>query len=122
MLSLGNAQKRWTKRPERSFGSNQVDFGGIVAPASAIAMTSEICVGIHREGDRAAPRAHALLQLARAANPADEVDAGIRARIADAEDRPEEAVLEDRDVEGGDGIRFLRPARVGVMVCQFSSK
>src|SRR5450759_4061757 len=41
----GEPQNRCTKRPERSFGSNHVDFGGIVAPASAIAMTSARDVG-----------------------------------------------------------------------------
>ncbi len=29
----------WTTRPERSFGSNQVDFGGMIPPASAISIT-----------------------------------------------------------------------------------
>ena len=36
---------KWLTMPSASFGSNQVDFGGIIAPASATAMRSLICVG-----------------------------------------------------------------------------
>src|SRR5438552_2037723 len=32
-------------RPSTSFGANHVDFGGMMPPASATAMTSLICVG-----------------------------------------------------------------------------
>jgi hypothetical protein len=35
----------WLTMPSASFGSNQVDFGGMIAPASATAMRSRICVG-----------------------------------------------------------------------------
>ena len=35
----------WLTMPSASFGSNQVDFGGMIAPASATAMRSLICVG-----------------------------------------------------------------------------
>ena len=35
----------WTNKPLRSLGSNQVDFGGMVLPASATAMTSLMLVG-----------------------------------------------------------------------------
>lgn len=34
-----------TKSPDRSFGSNQVDFGGMISPASAIAISSAMLVG-----------------------------------------------------------------------------
>ncbi len=37
--------KECIKSPLRSFGSNQVDFGGITSPASAIANKSSIDVG-----------------------------------------------------------------------------
>ena len=35
----------WKKNPERGFGSNHVDFGGITAPASATATSSSMLVG-----------------------------------------------------------------------------
>jgi len=35
----------WLTMPSASLGSNQVDFGGMTAPASATAMRSRICVG-----------------------------------------------------------------------------
>ena len=62
---------------------------------------------VHREGDRPAPGPHALLQLTRPADPADEVDSRVRAGVADAEDGTEQAILEDRDVEGGDRVRQM---------------
>jgi len=64
---LAGRQTSWTKSPLRSFGSNHVDFGGMISPAS-----------------------HA----------AHERDARVRARVADAEDRREQAVLKVRDVQG----------------------
>ena len=35
----------WLTMPSASFGSNQVDFGGMISPASATAIRSLICVG-----------------------------------------------------------------------------
>ena len=35
----------WLTMPSASFGSNQVDFGGMMPPASATAIRSAICVG-----------------------------------------------------------------------------
>jgi len=40
-----NQSSKWLTMPSASFGSNQVDFGGMIAPASATAMRSLICVG-----------------------------------------------------------------------------
>lgn len=37
--------KEWIKMPLRSFGSNQVDFGGIMLPASAMSIKSSRVVG-----------------------------------------------------------------------------
>ena len=45
MKVLPSHESLCTNMPLRSFGSNQVDFGGIVSPASAIAITSSIRVG-----------------------------------------------------------------------------
>ena len=36
---VGKNQKLWQTRPSRSFGSNQVDLGGMISPASAMAMS-----------------------------------------------------------------------------------
>ena len=44
--SVRRAQSRtWLTMPSASFGSNQVDFGGMIPPASATAIRSAICVG-----------------------------------------------------------------------------
>jgi hypothetical protein len=37
--------RTWLTMPSASFGSNQVDFGGMISPASATAMRSAIRVG-----------------------------------------------------------------------------
>ena len=39
MPGAGTDQKLWLTRPSRSFGSNQVDFGGMMLPASAMSMS-----------------------------------------------------------------------------------
>lgn len=44
----------WIKSPLLNFGSNQVDFGGITLPASAIAIKSSMVVG-HIEKATAIP-------------------------------------------------------------------
>ena len=36
---------RWLRRPSRSFGSNQVDFGGMISPASDTAIRSATLTG-----------------------------------------------------------------------------
>jgi len=40
-----NQSSKWLSTPSASLGSNQVDFGGMIAPASATAIRSVICVG-----------------------------------------------------------------------------
>ena len=40
-----NQSRVWTTRPERSFGSNQVDLGGMMPPASAISITVSTFTG-----------------------------------------------------------------------------
>ena len=44
-ITRGNQSSMWLTMPSASLGSNQVDFGGMIAPASATAMRSLICVG-----------------------------------------------------------------------------
>ena len=84
----------WTKRPERSFGSNQVLLGGMIWPASAMSMSCSTVVGIHGEGDGCFAGIDELHEFAGAADAADEVNALAGARIVDAEDGGEQAVLE----------------------------
>ena len=43
--ACGSQSSIWLTMPSASFGSNQVDFGGMIAPASATAMRSRISVG-----------------------------------------------------------------------------
>ena len=49
VCSVALLQIRWIKRPLRSLGSNQVDFGGMRRPASATAKSSLIEVGYIRK-------------------------------------------------------------------------
>ncbi len=44
-VALRAQSSRWLTMPSASFGSNQVDFGGMIAPASATAIRSVIWVG-----------------------------------------------------------------------------
>ncbi len=44
-LCAENQSSKWLTMPSASFGSNQVDFGGMIAPASATAIRSVIWVG-----------------------------------------------------------------------------
>src|SRR5204863_4100244 len=60
--------------------------------------------GIQRERDRRLAAIHEVLQLARAARAADEVDALVGADVGDLQDRREQLVLEDADVECADRI------------------
>ena len=50
-------QTAWTKSPDRSFGSNQVDFGGITAPASAMAIISPTVTGYIENATASRPSA-----------------------------------------------------------------
>ena len=40
-----NRSGSWMNNPDRGFGSNHVDFGGITCPASATATSSSMLVG-----------------------------------------------------------------------------
>ena len=91
--------------PERSLGSNQVLFGGMIWPASAMSISWATVVGYIEEG-HAAGRVHAAEVLAGSADAADKVDALTGARIIDAENWGQELLLEDADVEPGHRIRF----------------
>ena len=44
-LGAATGQIKCTSSPSRSFGSNQVDLGGMIAPASAIAISSPMSTG-----------------------------------------------------------------------------
>ena len=64
--------------------------------------------GLHGEGDGGLAGVDVALELGGAADAADEVDARVGARVADAEDGGEEVLLEAGDVEARDGVRGLR--------------
>ena len=76
-------------RPESSFGSNQVDFGGMILPASAMLIKSLMVVGVHGERHRH-PLFHPPFQLAQTPDAAYEIDALIRPRVSDAQNRMEQ--------------------------------
>jgi hypothetical protein len=59
---------------------------------------------VQRERDRGAPFAHALLEVHNAAIAADELDPLVGARVADAQDRREQVVLEQAHVEARDRV------------------
>ncbi len=108
--------------PSASFGSNQVDFGGMIAPASATAIRSAHLRRIEREGGRAPAGADAPFEFAEPAPAADEVDALVGARIGDAEERLDDMAGEEgdrqpadriigRDQAGASRSRYQRPPR-----------
>src|SRR5204862_8227472 len=45
----------WTSRPSRSFGSNHVDFGGMMPPSSAIDIRSSMVTGCMEKATAARP-------------------------------------------------------------------
>ena len=73
--------------PSASFGSNQVDFGGMILPASATAIRSGHLRRVEGEGDRHLAGVDPPLELVQAAAAADEVDALVGALVGDAEER-----------------------------------
>ena len=88
-----------TSSPSRSFGSNHVDFGGMMPPASEIAIRSSIVTGYIENATAAVPESTALLEAGGAAGAADEIDPLVGADVADAEQRLEDVPLQQRDVE-----------------------
>ena len=73
-----------TTTPSRSFGSNQVDFGGMIFPASAICQQFLDGCRMQRECHRHLSGIHPPLELSQSADPTDEIDPLARARIVDA--------------------------------------
>ena len=59
--------KGWTKKPLRSLGANHVLFGGMMAPASATAMSCCHRRGVHGDGERGLAGVHARLERRRPA-------------------------------------------------------
>ena len=90
--------------PSASLGSNQVDLGGMMPPASATAIRSSMLRREEREGDRHLARVDPPLELAEAAPAADEVDALVGARVGDAEQRLDQVAREQRDRQPADRI------------------
>ena len=89
----------WQNIASRSFGSNQVLFGGMMPPASAMLIKSSMLVGNMRERAGVFAAVHELFQFRRAADAADEIDFFARARIVNAEHRRENLFLQQRHVE-----------------------
>ena len=110
----GHSSIIWTTRPSLSLGSNQVDLGGMTLPASATEKSWSIVVGKKEKATRNWPETDLLLELAGAADAADEIDPLVGPGIGDAEDGRQEVVLEDRDVEGADGIGRVERAGLGL--------
>ena len=104
-------------RPSRSFGSNHVDLGGIISPASAIRIRSPT-VGEEGKGDGRIPLIYQPFELAGAANATDKIEPLVGPRIRDLEQRGEHLLLEKADIERDAGIwqRPASPARRSV--CQ----
>ena len=65
---------RWMSSPSRSFGSNQVLFGGMIAPASDTAIRSATLTGNIENATAALPDVDERLELGGAAGAADEID------------------------------------------------
>src|SRR3954452_337321 len=63
---------------------------------------------MEREGDLRLSFLHEALELFRPADTAHEIDAFVRARVADSQDRSEKRVLKDAHVELGDRGSRLR--------------
>ena len=59
---------------------------------------------MHGKGDGRALRIDLCAQVIRAADAADEINPLARARIVDAENRGEDIVLQETDIEARDGI------------------
>ena len=90
---------RCTNSPSRSFGSNHVDFGGMMPPASAMAIRSATLTGYSENATAALPAVDQALEFGGAADAADEIDALVRARVADLQQRLQHALLQHLDVE-----------------------
>ena len=101
-----------TKSPLRSLGSNQVLLGGMTCAGVGDGHELVERRRVEREGDGHLARVHPALELRRAADAADEVDPLVGARVADAEDRPEDPVLQQGDVERADRIVAVDRRRV----------
>ena len=94
-------QMVWISRPSRSFGSNQVDLGGMMPPASETASSSSGVTAASEESDRGGSRVDRLLQGPNAPRPADERHPRIGADVRHVEHRGENPVLEDSHVQPG---------------------
>ncbi len=103
----GQPSSGWTNSPLASLGSNHVDFGGMTWPVSA---TCDEVGGGGREEHEAHGSAAAVdeaLDLLDPADAAHEGDPLVGARVADAEQGCEHAVLQQRDVEAGERVGLV---------------
>ena len=70
-------------KPSRSFGSNHVDFGGMISPASETAIRSRDADRVQRERDGRLAGVDESLELPGAARAADEIDPLVGADVGD---------------------------------------
>ena len=82
-LATGSFSYRMISNPSRSFGSNQVDFGGMMPPASEIAIRSSTVTGTSRTPPPPC-RSRRPARAPGAARAADEIDPLVGAHVADA--------------------------------------
>ena len=96
------------------FGSNQVDFGGMISPASAIAIRSWTVTGNMLKATAPAPLLTIFSSSPVAADAADELDALVGALVANPEQRREHEIVQARDVERRDRARARGGFAAGV--------
>ena len=118
VLRARSAQITWISNPSRSLGSNHVDLGGMISPASDTAIRSATLTGIERERDRRLARIDQPLELAGAARAADEIDPLVGAHVGDLQHRREQPLLQHADVERRRSRSDASGATRGRSVCQ----
>ena len=77
-------QIRCESRPSRSLGSNHVDLGGMIPPASDTRIRSSTDTGKRENATANLPESTSSFEFPRAADPADEVDPLVGAYVFDA--------------------------------------
>ena len=103
---------RWINKPSLSLGSNHVDFGGMISPASETAMRSSILTGNSENATAAAPESTSRSRYWVPRAPPTKSIRVIRANVADLQNRFQQLLLQDAHVERTDRIGRIRPRRV----------
>ena len=93
-----------------------------MSPASEIVIKSATLDRVHREGDRSRAAVHGALERGGAADAAEEVDALVHPHVADPQQRREDLIVQQRDVERGAGRGAGIRARFSVTVYQWPAR